>query len=239
MARPARSTHGYRRSTSNSSKPVTNARSRKRTWSGQNGTGSTAAARRPPSRRCSPPSTPSEPATTLCDRGRARYASTLWSSEQHASEVRREVEALDAGSTGPYLDHYIGLLRGYLAEWDGHFEEALAWTQRALKSSEALGMRERAGAGYRMRARTELLAGDPTAARASLEQSDRILAELGERSLRSTTQAWLAEVNAELGDRDGALAAIELAEELGADEDFVNFVSTHGVRATLALAEHD
>jgi hypothetical protein len=175
----------------------------------------------------------------LRSRARARYASTLWSSEQHASEVRREVEALDAGSTGPYLDHYIGLLRGYLAEWDGHFEEALAWTQRALESSEALGMRERAGAGYRMRARTELLAGDPAAARASLEQSDHILTELGERTLRSTTQAWLAEVNAELGDRDGALAAVELAEELGDDEDFVSFVSTHGVRATLALAEHD
>ncbi len=97
-------------------------------------------------------------------------------------------------------------------------------------------MVEFAGGTHQALARTERIAGETHAARASLKRGDQILAALDERSLRSTTLTMLAEIDTQLGDRDAALAAVELAEQLGAAEDAVNFVITHGVRASLALA---
>ena len=59
----------------------------------------------------------------------------------------------------------------------------------------------------------------------------------GERLRRSSTQALIAQASELLGDREAALAAIDLAEQLGAPEDVLNYVVTHQVRARLALAE--
>ena len=61
----------------------------------------------------------------------------------------------------------------------------------------------------------------------------------GEVSFRSTIQARLAEVHERLGDRAAAEAAIELSDRLGAEEDIVNPILTHQVRARLALADGD
>ena len=61
----------------------------------------------------------------------------------------------------------------------------------------------------------ELSARDPEAALAALQRSDAILAALGERALRSTTQALLAQAYWQLGNTAAAAAAIELTEELG------------------------
>ena len=60
-----------------------------------------------------------------------------------------------------------------------------------------------------------------------------------ERSIRSTTQAFLAVVHERLGDHDAARAAIELSDKLGAAEDMGNYAITHAVRARLALADED
>jgi ATP/maltotriose-dependent transcriptional regulator MalT len=59
---------------------------------------------------------------------------------------------------------------------------------------------------------------------------------MGERAYRSTLQSLLAWAYQLLGDRDAALVAIDLSEELGGPEDVINFANTHGVRARLALA---
>jgi tetratricopeptide (TPR) repeat protein len=85
----------------------------------------------------------------------------------------------------------------------------------------------------------ELSRGDARSALASLERSDAMFAEFGERQLRSTTQALLARVHDQLGAPDSAIAAIELAESLSAPQDVQNFAITHGVRARLALASED
>ena len=45
---------------------------------------------------------------------------------------------------------------------------------------------------------------------------------MGERAVRSTTQALLADAYERLGDRDAAREAIELSDELTASEDVVN-----------------
>jgi tetratricopeptide (TPR) repeat protein len=47
----------------------------------------------------------------------------------------------------------------------------------------------------------------------------------------------LAWANALIGDRDAAISAMEQAERLSAAEDVLNFIYTHMVRSSLALAE--
>ena len=85
----------------------------------------------------------------------------------------------------------------------------------------------------------ELSAGDPAAALAALRGSDAILAQLGARAVRSTTQALFAQVYRRLENIADVIAAIELSDELGDTEDVVNFIITDGVRAWLALADGD
>ena len=85
----------------------------------------------------------------------------------------------------------------------------------------------------------ELSAGDAGAALACLLRADAILAESGERSLRSTTQAMVARSYELLGRDDSAQAAIELAEQLSAPQEAINYAITHDVRARLALHAGD
>jgi tetratricopeptide (TPR) repeat protein len=49
----------------------------------------------------------------------------------------------------------------------------------------------------------------------------------------------LAQVREVLGDREGARAAIELCQEVGGQDDVINYAITHAVRARLALTERD
>jgi ATP/maltotriose-dependent transcriptional regulator MalT len=66
-----------------------------------------------------------------------------------------------------------------------------------------------------------------------------MLASFREIAFRSTAQALLAEVHELLGDRDAALRAIELSDELSGAEDMINPIITHRVRARLAVTEGD
>ena len=175
----------------------------------------------------------------LRSRARGFGVLTLCFSEQNVDEVRRELESVADENLGPYVGGYLDLAHAWLAELDGRFAEAQAFEARAIERSEAMGMIEFAGGAHQALARTQHMAGETHAARASLKRGDQILAGLDERSLRSTTVSMLAEIDAELGDRDSALAAVELSEQLGAAEDAINFVITHGVRASLALAGDD
>ena len=170
---------------------------------------------------------------------RAFAVLTLCFSDQHVDEVQRALQTIGTENLGPYVNGYLGIAHGWLAELDGRFAEARAFQTHAVELAEAMGMAELAGAMHQEIARTERLSGDAQGARATLRRGDAILAELDERSLRSTTLAMLAEVEVQLGDREAAIAAIELAEQLGAAEDAINFVITHGVRASLALAADD
>jgi tetratricopeptide (TPR) repeat protein len=86
---------------------------------------------------------------------------------------------------------------------------------------------------------TELSAGHPDAALRALLQSDALLSQFGERSFRSTAQALIAKVHTLLGNRAAAEAAVDLAEELGAPEDVINYAITHSVRAWHALEDND
>ena len=85
----------------------------------------------------------------------------------------------------------------------------------------------------------EVQAGEPERALAALQEGDQILAELGERSFRSSIQAMLAVVLASLGETDAALCAIDVAEQLGDPHDEFTHSTTHLARARLALAAAD
>jgi len=167
------------------------------------------------------------------------YIATMIYSDQSRDELARELDAVELASPGPYLAGWIDIGRGELAELDQRFEEAVHLIQRSIGSFEAMGAVTLAGAGYQVLGRIEMTGGNLRRALAALRRGDDVLAEIGERSFRSTTQALLAELCEKLGDRDGAQAAIALSEKLGAAEDVVNYVITHGVRARLALRDGD
>jgi ATP/maltotriose-dependent transcriptional regulator MalT len=158
---------------------------------------------------------------------------------QHADAIARELNAIEREHPGPYLAAYVERGHSELARLQGRFSNARRLTQRAMEAFQALGMPEMAALCELDLARTELTAQTPAAALAALLRGDAILARLGERSLRSEIQALLALAHAQLRHRDAARAAIELAQELGTDEDALTNAMTHRVRASFALADGD
>jgi hypothetical protein len=111
--------------------------------------------------------------------------------------------------------------------------------RRAIDAFAALGMQILVATARQVLGLIELSAGDEVAARQELLQSDAILAEFGERSFRSTTQAALARAHQVLGDIVAASEAADLAEALSGVQDVFNFTITNDVRARLALADRD
>ena len=173
----------------------------------------------------------------LRSRALGMYLTSIMYGRQDAQAIEKELDRFEDVSPGSYLSARIDLTRGELARLDGRFEIARQLMTRAIEGFQTLGMPWYAAHCQQDLARMELSAGDPSAALALLWRSDAILSGLGERLRRSSTQALIAQASELLGDREAALAAIDLAEQLGAPEDVLNYVVTHQVRARLALAE--
>ncbi len=167
------------------------------------------------------------------------YVVTLMYGPEHVDVLDRELDALAREEPGPYLAACLDLGRGEVERLQGRLADAHRLTRRALEGFGALGMQPMAAGCAQELAEIELSEGQPAAARESLLRCDEMLAELGERPQRSTTQAMLARVHDMLGDHQRARGALELAEELSAPDDAINFAITHAVRARLALAEDD
>jgi class 3 adenylate cyclase len=175
----------------------------------------------------------------LWSRALGWYVGTLIWGPQNARAIAGELDAIEQEEPGPYLLAFVELGRGEVARLDGRFDEARALTGRALDGFRGLGTTTMAATCEQSLAWIELSAGVAEAALASLLRADAILAESGERSLRSTTQAMVARSYELLGRADAALAAIELAEELSAPQEAINYAITHDVRARLALGAGD
>jgi tetratricopeptide (TPR) repeat protein len=166
--------------------------------------------------------------------------SALYHGLESAEVVRRAVEALEREDQGAYLAGGIESARGWLARAeDGDFDAARQAVRRAIQLCADMGAPTLAGATYQDLGDLELAAGDPVAACTELERGDRLLAELGEQSYRSTVVALLAWARTLAGECDGAVAAVELAEGLSAAEDILNFVYTHQARSQLASVDGD
>jgi class 3 adenylate cyclase/tetratricopeptide (TPR) repeat protein len=175
----------------------------------------------------------------LRERALAAYVGTLRYSSLNVRTISAQLDAIERERPGPHLAASVNLGRSDIARLEGRVDEARRLGQRALEQFRSLGNAKRLGSAEQDRGQLELWSGDPAAAVAALKRSDEILAQLGERPIRSTTQALLAQAQWRLGNVDPARAAIELAEELGATEDVGNFIITHGVRAQMALATGD
>jgi hypothetical protein len=171
-------------------------------------------------------------------RALAHYVAALVYGPTHADAMAAELEQLERESQGAFLQGSLDFGRSEVERLDGRLAEAGRSAQRAIDTLGALRntMQIR---GYNQLAAVELSAGDRTAALAALERSDAIAQEFGERSMRATTQARIAEVQALLGNYDAARAAIEQSDELSAPEDVINFAITHRLRAQLALIDGD
>jgi class 3 adenylate cyclase/tetratricopeptide (TPR) repeat protein len=159
--------------------------------------------------------------------------------DTHAREIARALDELEREQTGPYLAAEIDIGRAVVAELGGRFDEARRLIDRAKEAFNELGVRRMAIGTDQLRADIELKSGNPGSAVPILQHSEKLLAEMGERSFRSTHVAVLARAHEQLGDRESASAAVELAEQLSAPEDTINYAITHPVRARLALAEGD
>ncbi len=169
------------------------------------------------------------------------YLSALYHGEANAQVIKREVEAVEAARTGPYLTAGVCVARAWLAMAEARFDLARSLIERGAEAYVDMGALPLAGACHQEMGEIEMAAGQPAAAQALLERGDRLLTELGEQSYRSTIQAMLAEASLLAGDLEAAAAAAELAERLSAPEDIVNFIYIHGVRSALALeaGDHD
>jgi len=165
------------------------------------------------------------------------YCAALNFSDQNTATVAVELDAIEAEGGGAYLAAWLDLTRGELEELDGKFEEGEQLIQRVIDAMTVMGLDTVAGAAHQVLARVQMIAGRLECARETAESGDQILSAIGERSFRSTSQAQLAEIKQQLGDRDGALEAIELAESLGAPEDVVNYAITNAVRSRIGLAD--
>jgi hypothetical protein len=137
------------------------------------------------------------------------------------------------------LAAYLDRGRAELERLRGNLDEARRFAHRAIEGVGAVGKGANQGGFMLVLGQLELSGGDPAGALETLLRSDAILSDLGERSIRSTTQALLADAYERLGNRNAARAAIELSDELTASEDVLNCVTTQRVRARLALAEDD
>ncbi|UGS37043.1 BTAD domain-containing putative transcriptional regulator [Capillimicrobium parvum] len=85
----------------------------------------------------------------------------------------------------------------------------------------------------------ELLAGEPAAAERHLRDGYRLLEEMGDRALLSTTAAFLGQAVLAQGRDDEAGELAVLAAELTADDDLITHVVWRGVRARSLAARGD
>jgi tetratricopeptide (TPR) repeat protein len=175
----------------------------------------------------------------LLARALSFYALSIGYSELSVTEVRTALEAIAPDMTGPVAQAWLDAARSDLALQEGRLADARSLGQAVIDTFIEIGMLVLAGGVHMGLGRIEILAGDAQAAREWLLRGDAILAGVGEHSYRSTVQANLALAEALLGNRAAALAASELAEQLGAPEDVINFVITGQVRSMLARSAGD
>jgi class 3 adenylate cyclase/DNA-binding SARP family transcriptional activator len=175
----------------------------------------------------------------LRQRALAAYVDALRYCSLDARTISDQLDAIERERPGPYLAASVDIGRSTVAGLEGRVDDARRLMQRAADRFRSLGNPKTVGSTGQTHGALELWLGDPAAALEELQRSDAILARLGERSMRSTTQAFLAQAHWRLGNADAARAAIELAEALGGTDDVATMIETHPVRAQMALADGD
>jgi tetratricopeptide (TPR) repeat protein len=175
----------------------------------------------------------------LWSRALGWHVATLIFGPHSADAIAEELDSIEQHEPGPYLRACLELGRAEVKRLESYFDDARRLSQSARDRFSSLGMTTMAATCDQSLASIALSEGDHEEALRSLLRSEAILAELGERVIRSTTQAMLGRAHERAGAAAAALAAVSLAEELSAPQDVANFAITHGVRARLSLASGD
>jgi class 3 adenylate cyclase/tetratricopeptide (TPR) repeat protein len=175
----------------------------------------------------------------LRSRALAKYMSALVWGRAHVSEITRELDRIEDEEPGALLAATITRSRAVVCLMEGRWSAARSLAALAIEAMDGLGLLVSAAQTIEVIVLVELGAGNPSAAITALRQADARLRECGESTHRSTMQAYLAEAYERLHDPDAARSALELADELGADDDEYNQVIIGGVRARLALSDGD
>jgi tetratricopeptide (TPR) repeat protein len=103
----------------------------------------------------------------------------------------------------------------------GGFEEARLFSARANELYDEIGPRYLRAAASLAPASVELLAGNPNAAVRELRASYDVLEHMGERGVRSTIAAFLAQALVEAERYEEAATFAEISEETGSPADVV------------------
>jgi ATP/maltotriose-dependent transcriptional regulator MalT len=149
-----------------------------------------------------------------------------------------ELDAMERAEQGPFVRGVVELGRSVVARLEGRFAEARERGSRARETFASLG-HAREGMALQELGEIHRFEGNLAGALTMYEESDALVARLGETAFRSTSQAMIAEVKAQIGDSAGARAACDLAMELSASDDMINYAITHRVRSVLARQEAD
>jgi class 3 adenylate cyclase/tetratricopeptide (TPR) repeat protein len=131
------------------------------------------------------------------------------------------------------LEAAIGSMLAGLHAMRGDFDQARELWAAADKLYEALHLSFRRAARSYIPASIETLAGDYDAAERELRWGYETLEQMGEKSLRITIAAFLAEALYKQGREDEAERVIEVIEELAAADDLVPQVLGRSVRAKI------
>jgi class 3 adenylate cyclase len=165
------------------------------------------------------------------------YATELAWGPESADTIERELDEIERGSHAAYVAAILDLSRGEVARLRGELDLAAGLSRQGVAKLEGLGVRPLAAAGALHVALGEFSAQRPAAAVEALLPADAVLAELGERSFRSTIQALLAWAYSLVPEPELALTACDASLELSAPEDVINYAIVPTVRARLARLE--
>jgi class 3 adenylate cyclase len=174
----------------------------------------------------------------LRERALAWYLTTNLYGPANVRTIAALLDELDSEHPGAYLRAFTECGRSAVECFEERYGSARTWALQAKRTFASLGA-SMEGWGLIYLCYAERAAGDYPAAIAAAVRGDQILGDAGETAFRSTSQAILSELYHLAGDRQAAIAAIALSDELSAPQDSINFAMTHRVRAALARADGD
>jgi len=145
--------------------------------------------------------------------------------------IERCNEVLEQVSASRLSRGWVLSILGHLHAMQGDFERARTLCRDGRAEIEELGSTWYAAWTALPTARVEFLAGEPSVAERELRRGDQLLAQMGERYLRSTVTALLARSVLDQGRLDEAYALTETAEELAGGDDVETQAAWRSVRA--------
>ncbi|MFL5921075.1 MAG: ATP-binding protein [Gaiellaceae bacterium] len=153
--------------------------------------------------------------------------------------IARCKEFFDASGDDPATQAFCSCQRAVLEAMRGDFAVAREQLADGTRALEELGLRVWAANAGQEAFFVEMLAGDPSAAAATLRRSYETLLEMGERGFRSTIAGLLAHALYALGEHDEAERFSRAGENAAASEDVYSQALWRSARAKVLAVRGD